>query len=104
LEEEYETNPLVVLVVFDFVIFIMAGHAGMRHIYTRPTSQSIRYGKRRIDPAVCVHNSEGYFIDYAINWVTNVLSRRNQQRKCNQDDYGGFVMKPEHVVVYAYRV
>jgi hypothetical protein len=46
LEEEHEANPLVVLVVFDFIIFVMAGHAGMRHIYTGPTSQTIWYRKR----------------------------------------------------------
>jgi hypothetical protein len=57
-----------------------------------------------VNPAVGVHDVQRNFVNNAVNGVTNVLSRGDQERKGDQNDHRRLVVQSEDVVVDAYRV
>lgn len=44
------------------------------------------------------------FFDYAVDGVSDVLLGGNQERGHDEDDEGGLVVQPEHIVVDAHGV
>lgn len=79
LEEENETHPLVVLVVFDFVFAVdVRRHSRLDDVLAYPARQPVGDRERGIDPAVGVHHVQRNFIDDAVDWVSDVLARRHQ--------------------------
>lgn len=102
LEKQHEANPLIVFVVLDLIFTLrMRTNTGLNDILSNNPRQPIRNGERRINPTICVHNIQRYLIDDAIDGVANVLSRRNQKWKGNQNDHRRFVVQAKYVVVDA---
>ena len=105
LEEEGEADPLVVLVILEFLPFGQlpgGSHAGVSKVLQ--SAAVLGDGERGVDPAVGVHDLLRNLLDDAVDGVADVLFGGDEQRARDEDDEGGLVVKPEDVVVDAYRV
>lgn len=104
LEEEGEADPLIVLVILDFVLALdVRGNPRLYQVLTNDPG-SIRDREGRVDPAVGVHYVQRYIVDDAVDRVADVLPGRHQQREDDQSDHGGLVVQPEHIVIDAHGV
>jgi len=105
LEKEHEAHPLVVLVILDLVLAVHVGRdPGLDDVLADAAGDPVRYGERRVYPAVRVHYVERHVVDDAVDRVADVLSGRHQQRERHQDDDGCLVVQTENVVVDTYAV
>lgn len=105
LEEEDEAHPLVVLVVLHFVLALhVRAHTGLDHIPPGHAGQTLRHRERGVDPTVGVHHSQRNLVHDAVDRVTDILTRGDQQREGDQDDHRGLVVHPKHIVVDAHLV
>ena len=105
LKEEDETHPLVVLVIFDGIAFLLVANSRVRNITTDHFgTKSIGDGECRVDPAVGVHDITRNALYDTVDRVTNVLARCHYQRESDQHNNGRFVVKTKNVVVDIHRV
>lgn len=52
-----------------------------------------------MDPTIGVHDTSGNAIDHAINGISDVLSRSDQQTSQDKHDDRALVVEPEDVIV-----
>jgi hypothetical protein len=86
-------------------IHLKRHHASfLRH--TDRSSTRILVGNREgaVDPAIGVHNATGNAFDDAIDGISDVLSRRDEDGTCDEEDHGALVVQAEDVVVDPYGV
>lgn len=97
LEEEAESDPLVVLDVFLIPVVSGFVYAGMRHVVTHPLPVGGREGVSGVDPAVCV---EHVFRDLpgvdAHDGRPDVLARRHDEGEGQEGHDGDPVVEAEH--------
>lgn len=88
LEEQNEADPLIVGVVLlgVFVSKVIA-HSWMGDFYADLTSEGVRHGERRSNPAEGVDGMGRQPIDDTLNRITHVLSSCDHQRT-GDEKYG----------------
>lgn len=100
LEKQHKAHPLIIFMIFDLIFsFGMRTNTGLHNILSDNSRQSVGNCECRVNPTVSVHDIEWNLIDDAVDGVTDILSRSDQQRKGNQYDHRRFVVQTEYVVV-----
>lgn len=101
LEEENETDPLVVLVILHFVLALdVTRYTRLNNVPPDCARQPVGNGEGGVDPAVGVHHIERDVVDDTVDGISDVLPRGDEERERHQDDDSRLVVESEHIVVY----
>lgn len=98
LQEEHETNPLIVSVLLSLAFGIRFGIVDAEEGHFQALSLSVRrgYRVRAVYPAVSVQNVLGQVLAvYAVDGIADVLAGRDDQGERYQQDHSQAVMQAE---------